>query len=245
MKPPALKRLLLPVIPLAGLTLFFASGANEVISWDFLGTHYAAIKSFAGDHIWLGYLVFFCSYVLAVAFSLPIASLFTLAGGAVLGWPAVILVVAAATTGAGLVFLAARNLFTDLLRQRVSAFFAKLEKGFSENAFFYLLALRLVPAAPFWAVNIVPALTRMPFRQFIGATCLGIIPGTAVYISVGRGFDHILAAGKTPDLGVLTSPAILLPLAGLGALSLLPILLRRWQAAKKAIAKKVNGKRTT
>ena len=234
MKPPAVKRLLLPAILLGGLTLFFASGANEIISWSFLGTHYNAIKTFASDHIWLGYLAFFCSYVLAVAFSLPIASLLTLAGGAVLGWPAVILVVAAATTGAGLVFLAARNLFIDLLRQRAGRFIAKLEKGFSENAFFYLLALRLVPAAPFWAVNIVPALTRMPFRQFIGATCLGIIPGTAVYISVGRGFDHILAAGKTPDLGVLTSQEILLPLAGLGALSLLPILVRRWPGGKKA-----------
>ena len=234
MKPPAVKRLLLPAILLGGLTLFFASGANEIISWGFLGTHYNAIKTFASDHIWLGYLAFFCSYVLAVAFSLPIASLLTLAGGAVLGWPAVILVVAAATTGAGLVFLAARNLFIDLLRQRAGRFIAKLEKGFSENAFFYLLALRLGPAAPFWAVNIVPALTRMPFRQFIGATCLGIIPGTAVYISVGRGFDHILAAGKTPDLGVLTSQEILLPLAGLGALSLLPILVRRWPGGKKA-----------
>ena len=100
MKPPTVKRLLLPAILLAGLTLFFASGANEIISWDFLGTHYAAIKTFAGNHIWLSYLVFFCSYVLAVAFSLPIASLLTLTGGAVLGWPAVILVVAAATTGA-------------------------------------------------------------------------------------------------------------------------------------------------
>ena len=77
----------------------------------------------------------------------------------------------------------------------------------------------------------------MPFRQFIGATCLGIIPGTAIYISVGRGFDHILAAGKTPDLGVLTSPEILLPLSGLGGLSLLPILVRRLQAAKKPVAK--------
>ena len=53
---------------------------------------------------------------------------------------------------------------------------------------------------------------------------------------MGRGFDHILAAGKTPDLGVLTSPKILLPLAGLSALSLLSILARRWQAAKRPAA---------
>jgi uncharacterized membrane protein YdjX (TVP38/TMEM64 family) len=135
MKPPALKRLLLPVILLAGLTLFFASGANEVISWDFLGKHYAAIKSFAGDHIWLGYLVFFCSYVLAVTFSLPIASLFTLAGGAVLGWPAMILVVAAATTGAGLVFLTARNLFTDLFANAPVRFLPSLRKAFQKMPF--------------------------------------------------------------------------------------------------------------
>ena len=237
MKLPAAKRLILLSILVGGLTVFFGSDANETISWSFLGTHYAFIKTFARDHTWLGYLAFFCGYVLAVACSLPIASLLTLAGGAVLGWPAVILVVTAATTGAGLVFLAARDLFTDLLRLSAGAFFAKLERGFSQNAFFYLLALRLFPAAPFWVVNIVPALIRMPFRQFIGATFLGIIPGTVVYILVGRGFDHILTSGKTPNLGVLTSPKILLPMAALGALSLLPILVRRWQAAKKPATK--------
>ena len=82
----------------------------------------------------------------------------------------------------------------------------------------------------------------MPFRQFICATCLGIIPWTAVYISVGRGFDHILTAGKTPDLGVLTSLEISLPFAGLGVLSLLPILVRRWQAVKKPMPKKPAAK---
>jgi uncharacterized membrane protein YdjX (TVP38/TMEM64 family) len=232
MRTSSTKRFLLPVILSAGLVGFFASGANQVISWQFLSQHYEAIKSLSIDHLWLGYLVYFCAYSLAVAFSLPIASLLTLAGGAIFGWPAVLLVVGAATTGAGLVFVAARTLLSDLLRRRAGAFFNKLEAGFSENAFFYLLALRLVPAAPFWVVNIVPALTRMPLPQFLIATFLGIIPGSAVYISVGRGFDHILAAGKTPDLSVLTSPQILLPLAGLGILSLLPIITRRWRAVQ-------------
>ena len=231
MRPSSAKRFLLPLILIAGLAGFFASGANQVISWQFLGQHYATIKSFSIDRLWLGYLIFFSAYSLAVAFSLPLASLFTLAGGAIFGWPAILLVVGAATTGAGLVFLAAQTLFSDLLRRRAEPFFNKLEAGFSENAFFYLLALRLVPAMPFWAVNIVPALTRMPLRQFLVATFLGIIPGTTVYISVGRGFDHILAAGKTPDLGILTSTQILLPLAGLGILSLLPIIIRHWRAA--------------
>ena len=77
-------------------------------------------------------------------------------------------------------------------------------------------------------VNIVPALTNMRLAPFLLATLIGITPGSAVFVSVGRGFDHILAAGQTPDVSVLTSPPILLPLAGLGVLALLPIAYRRF-----------------
>jgi len=230
---PLIKRLALPGVLLAGFGIFFTSGAHDLLSWQFLGQHYTAIKDFVANRQWISYLGFFCAYTMTVAFSLPIASLLTLVGGAVLGWPATILVVGAATTGAGLVFLAARNLFIDMLRHQAGPFLGKLEAGFSKNAFFYLLALRLIPAAPFWAVNIVPAITRMDSIQFLTATFLGIIPGTCVYIWVGRSFDHVLAAGKTPDLEVLTNSNILLPLAGLGMLALMPILVRRWQARSK------------
>ena len=230
---PSIRRLALSGVLLTGFGIFFASDAHNLFSWPFLAQHYTVIKDFVADQQWLSYLGFFCAYTLTVAFSLPIASLLTLAGGAVFGWPAAILVVGAATTGAGIVFLATQNLFKDILRRRAGLFLGKLEQGFSQNAFFYLLALRLVPAAPFWAVNIVPALTHMNLAQFLAATFLGIIPGTCVFIWVGCGFDHVLAAGKTPDLEVLTNPNILLPLFGLGTLALTPILVRRWQASSQ------------
>ena len=91
-----------------------------------------------------------------------------------------------------------------------------------------------MPAAPFWVVNIVPALSRMSLGSFILATFIGIAPGTTVAVSVGRGFDHILGAGKVPDLQVLGSPAVLGPLAALGLLALLPVAWRRiWVALRK------------
>ena len=223
MPPPRKKELILPGILLAGFITFFASGAHEFFSWQFLGQHYNAIKDFVGDKQGLSYLVFFCTYLAAVAFSLPIASLLTLTGGAILGWPAAALAVLAATAGAGLVFFAARNLFSEIFQRRAGSFLGKLENGFSQNAFFYLLALRLVPTAPFWVLNIVPALTRMNIVQFLAATFIGIIPGSCVYVWVGRGFGQVLAAGETPDRGILTSPTVLLPLVLLGALSLIPV----------------------
>ena len=110
---------------------------------------------------------------------------------------------------------------------------ARLEAGFNDNAFSYLLALRLIPVAPFWVVNIIPGLTRMKLSAFLLATFIGIMPGTMVFVAVGRGFDTILASGQTPDLSVLSSPSILIALGGLGALSLMPVIYKRATSQRK------------
>lgn len=217
----------LPAILLCGLAGFFTTGLHQLISWETVARHYAEISHFIEQNRTASYLGFVLFYTAVVAFSLPIASLLTLAAGALLGWPAIGLIVVAATAGASLLFIAARGLFRDVLRARAGPFFAKLEAGFTKNAFGYLLFLRLMPAAPFWAVNILPAFSGMRLAPFIGATAIGIIPGTSVYVAVGRGFDHLLAQGKTPNLAVLNTPHIWLPLAGLALLALLPTVYRQ------------------
>ena len=233
MRSPRLKHLILPGILLAGFGTFFFSGAHDFFNWQLLSQHYNATKAFAENQQWQSYLGFLCAYMVAVTFSLPIASLLTLAGGAILGWPAAPLVVLAATAGAGLVFLAARNLFTNLLPRWAGPFIGKLEDGFSQNAFFYLLALRLIPTTPFWVLNIVPAVTRMSINKFLVATFIGIIPGCCVYVWVGRSFDEVLAAGQTPDLMVLANPNLLLPLTALGVFALIPVFIKFRQTSIK------------
>ena len=223
----------LPAILLCGLAGFFATGLHQLISWETVARHYAEISHFIEQNRTASYLGFVLFYTAVVAFSLPIASLLTLAAGALLGWPSIGLIVVAATAGASLLFIAARGLFRDVLRARAGSFFAKLEAGFTKNAFSYLLFLRLMPVAPFWAVNILPAFSGMRLAQFIGATAIGIIPGTSVYVAVGRGFDHLLARGETPNLAVLNTPHIWLPLAGLALLALLPTLYRQINPTSK------------
>ena len=214
----------LPAILICGLVGFFATGFYKLISWETVARHYAEISQFIEQNCAASYFGFVLFYTAVVAFSLPISSLLTLAAGALLGWPSIGLIVVAATAGASLLFIAARGLFRDVLRARAGPFFAKLEAGFAKNAFSYLLFLRLMPVAPFWAVNILPAFSGMRLAQFIGATAIGIIPGTSVYVAVGRGFDHLLARGETPNLAVLNTPHIWLPLTGLALLALLPTL---------------------
>jgi uncharacterized membrane protein YdjX (TVP38/TMEM64 family) len=230
---PLLKRLWLPVILTIGLGLFLALGGHRILSWESIALHYGALTSATEANLPLAALTFFGVYVIAVAFSLPIALPLTLTGGALFGWLAAGLVMGGATAGAAVVFIAARTVFADLARKRAGPFLARLEDGFSRNAFSYLLALRLIPAAPFWVVNIVPALTRMTLASFVLATFIGIAPGTIVFVAVGRGFDHILGAGRVPDLAVLGSPKILGPLAALGLLALLPVAWQRIRSTRR------------
>ena len=223
----------LPVILICGLAGFFATGLHQLVSWETVARHYAEISHFIEQNRTVSYFGFTLFYIAVVAFSLPIASSLTLAAGALIGWPSIGLIVVAATAGASLLFMASRSLLRDFLRARAGPFFANLEDGFAKNAFGYLLFLRLIPAAPFWAVNILTAFSSIRLTQFIGATAIGIIPGTSVYVAFGRSFGHLLSRGETPDLAALNTPHIWLPLAGLALLALLPIAYRQINPTRK------------
>jgi len=84
---------------------------------------------------------------------------------------------------------------------------------------------------PFWLLNLAPALLGMRLAPYAAATFLGIAPGAAVFASVGAGLGGVLAADSPPDFGVLRSPAVALPLAGLVLLSLLPV---AWRHIRRA-----------
>jgi uncharacterized membrane protein YdjX (TVP38/TMEM64 family) len=226
------KRLWLPALLVSGLGLFLAFGGRHILSWQTIALHYGTLTTATETNLVFAATTFLGIYIIAVAFSLPVALPLTLTGGALFGWGAIGLVMVGATIGATVVFIAARTAFADLARERAGPFLSRLEDGFSRNAFSYLLALRLIPAAPFWVVNIVPALTRMSPGSFVLATFIGIAPGTTVFVSVGRGFDHILGSGSVPDLQALSSPAILGPLVALGLLALLPVAWRRVRARR-------------
>ena len=102
------------------------------------------------------------------------------------------------------------------------------------DGFSYLLAMRLIPAFPFWLVNLAAAIGGMRLLPYATATLIGIIPATLVFASLGEGWATVLAQGRRPDLMVAFSPPVLLPLLALAALSLLPVAWRRWKAAAMA-----------
>jgi len=232
---PMMRRLLPVVILLLGLALFLLFGLEQYFSFEMLSRHHAELAAWVAAHVAQAALIYVLFYALAVAFSLPIAVVITPAGGFLFGvWLGALLSVIGATLGSVALFLAARTAFHDLFRARAGATLARLEDGFRRDSFNYLLFLRLVPVFPFWLVNIVPALLGMRLGPYTLATLIGIVPGALIYAGVGASFGTLIERGERPDFGVIFEWHILLPLLGLAALSLLPVLYTRLRGGKAA-----------
>lgn len=223
-KPKGLKRYIPVAVIFLAFTVFFVGGFQDLLSFDAVAANRAQFVAWAADNQILAVAAFMALYVVVVGLSLPGGTVLTLAGGFVFGgWMAGTYVVIAATLGSIVIFLGARYAFADLCHARAGSSLAKMEHGFRDNAFSYLLFLRLVPVFPFWLVNLVPALLDVRLATYAVATLLGIIPGTFVYAHVGAGMGSVLDAGGTPDLGVIFQPQVLAPVLALALLSLVPV----------------------
>ena len=228
MTPLMLRRLLPVAILLGGLAVFLLLGLERYFSYDLLYRHQATLTKWVAKHAFISAAAFVLAYAIVVAFSLPVAMVVTPVAGFLFGtWMGAGLSVIGATLGSIAVFLAARTAFRDLFRARAGAALARLEAGFQRDDFSYLLFLRLVPIFPFWLINIVPALLGMRLGRYVLATMIGIVPAAIVYASVGAGLGAMIERGEPPNLGIIFEWRILLPLLGLAALSLLPVVYAR------------------
>ena len=200
------------------IAAFFAFGGQHYLSLETIKANRDALLSFADRHFVAAAAIAFIAYAGAVALSLPGALVLSLATGFIFGrWIGTVLVVIAATVGATLIFLAARYLFADAARRRMGAVGERINAGFTENAFSYLLFLRLVPLFPFFLVNLAPAFTAIPLRTYVLATLIGIIPGAFVYVNLGQ------TLGRIDSLHGLVSTETFLAFGLLGLLALLPV----------------------
>ena len=217
---------LLPLLLLAtGVILAWLAGAGGALNLTALAEQRAALGLAVLRQPVLAPAGFVAVYVAVVTLSLPGATFMTLVGGLLFGTVlGSLLAVLGGVTGACLLFLAVRTSlaapFAHLLERRGGARLRRFVAAMRRDGFLYLLALRLLLVVPFWLVNLAGALAGVRLVPFFAATALGIVPGTAVFASLGAGLGHTLDAGGDLDLTILLSAPIMLPLCTLAALSL-------------------------
>lgn len=198
------------------VTAFFYFDLNGYLSFEYLKSQRVLLTQNVNENVWLAIAVFFIVYVLAAALSLPGAGILTIAGGAIFGLMTGTIVVSfASSLGAYFAFLSARLLFRDTVKQKFGDRLTSLESGIQKDGAFYLLSLRLVPAVPFFVVNLLMGLTSIKGRTYYAVSQLGMLPGTIAYVYVGTQIASIASPGDIISPGILAAFAVLgiLPIA--------------------------------
>ena len=216
-------KILVALLFAAAIGAFFFFNLKTYLSLDPLKANRDNLLVFTQNHYVQAAALFILVYILQTSFSLPGATIMTLAGGFLFGslWGPLYVNIGA-TTGATLAFLAARYLFHQWAERKFGDRLSPIQEGIAKNAFSYLLTLRLIPFFPFFLVNLLSGLTRVKVSTYVVATAVGIIPGSVVYTFAGRQLGTINA------LSELVSPRLLLAFSLQGLLMLIPVIYRKF-----------------
>ena len=188
------------------VALFFYFDLGQYLTLEFIKSQQTQINEFYLEHKWLSLIGFFLLYVLVTGASLPGAAVLTLAGGAVFGLlTGLILVSFASSLGATLAFLVSRYLFRDTVQGRFGGSLKSINEGVEREGAAFLFAMRLVPAFPFFVINLVMGLTRLRLWTFYWVSQVGMFAGTVVYVNAGTQLAQIESAGDIISAEILIS----------------------------------------
>jgi len=185
-----MKKLLILLLVILAIGGFYSFGGQQYLSPTFYQAQFESSPLLTGG-------LFFVVYVLVTALSLPGAAVMTLIGGAVFGlsW-GLLLISFASSIGATLAFTLSRLLFKDWVQSKFQSQLKTINQGVERDGAFYLFTLRLIPAVPFFVINLVMGLTPMKTWRYYWVSQLGMLPGTAVYVNAGA------ELGKLNELSV-------------------------------------------
>jgi pyruvate/2-oxoglutarate dehydrogenase complex dihydrolipoamide dehydrogenase (E3) component/uncharacterized membrane protein YdjX (TVP38/TMEM64 family) len=192
------------------IAAYFAFDLGQYLTLEGIKTGVAQWEAFYAANPVAVLAGFFAIYVGVTAASLPGAALMTLAAGALFGVvTGTVLVSFASTLGATLAFLSSRYVLRDSIEARFGERLKAINAGVERDGAFYLFTLRMIPAFPFFVVNLVMGLTRIRVWTYVWVSQLGMLLGTIVYVNAGTQLARIDSLKGIASPGVLGSFVLL------------------------------------
>ena len=216
------KHIILLVLLIMVIVALRNSPAGKILTFENLKQHRESLVTLVQSHYGLSVALFIAVYISATALSIPGAVVLTIAGGFLFGTiVSTIYIDIGATTGATLAFLSARYLLGNRIQERYKGQLNKFNDEFEKNGTHYLLTLRFIPVFPFFLINFLSGLTKIPIRTFIWTTALGIIPGTMIFAFAGRQIGTINSVSEILSMKVLAAFVVL------ALFTLVPVIIKR------------------
>jgi uncharacterized membrane protein YdjX (TVP38/TMEM64 family) len=216
------KQIILLAILVAVILFVRLSGASGYLTLENLKKNKELLQHFIEARYFFAVVTYIVVYILTVTFSIPGATVLTLAGGFLFGLlPAIIYANVGATIGAALGFLFARYILGNSIQEKYAPQLERFNRELDENGHLYLLTLRLIPAFPFFLINLLAGLTRVSLKTFFWTTLIGILPGDVVYCFAGNQLNSIESVED------IFSANIIAAFLALALFSLLPVIFKK------------------
>ncbi|TAK74796.1 MAG: hypothetical protein EPO11_06400 [Gammaproteobacteria bacterium] len=204
--------------------LFFYFHLYDYLSLSTIRKYHAAAEQWTMMHYKSAVGLYLLIFTLLIACGIPCATLLSLLGGFLFGNIAIIYATLGTTLGGLTLFLAVRTALGARIAASSVEWIKSAEQGFQQNAFSYILMLRLVPVFPCWISNVSAGMLNVPIGTFICATALGVFPATLIFTMMGRNLDKLLLAEHPFSLNTLLTPSMIFSLCGLAILGLFPVI---------------------
>jgi len=205
------QKILIGVVLLSAVVAFKVFDLGQYLTLAYIKASQEKFALLYAEHPLMVVLGYGAIYILATSLSLPGAAVLTLAGGALLGlWTGVITVSFASSIGATLACVVSRFILRDWVQSKFGDRLKPVNDGIEKEGAFYLFTLRLIPIFPFWLINLLMGLTKMPLRRFYWVSQVGMLPATIVYVNAGK------ELAKIESLSGILSPGLIISFAALG-----------------------------
>lgn len=179
-------KLVVVFIFLIAVIVFFAAGGQRYFSFENLKVQQAALEGWRETHPRGAALGFFALYIAFTSLSLPAATILTVLAGAIFGLGlGTLLVSFASAIGATIAMLAARFVLRDWVQARYARRLDTLNRGVEREGAFYLFTLRLIPAVPYFLINLAMGLTPIRTWTFYWVSQVAMFPATLLYVNAG------------------------------------------------------------
>lgn len=218
------KKLVVLVIIATLLVLWFALDLGQFLTLDNVKAQQQTLLTLIEQHFVLASALYFFGYVLVTALSVPGAAIATLLGAALFGfWWSLLLVSFASSIGATLAFLVSRFLLRDTVQNKFASKLKQINQGIEKEGALYLFTLRLIPAFPFFMINLLMGLTPIKTRTFYLVSQVGMLPGTMVFLNAGTQLSQLESLTGILSPGIIFSFVLigLFPLIAKGAMAML------------------------
>ncbi|WP_460240912.1 FAD-dependent oxidoreductase [Aurantivibrio infirmus] len=205
-----MKKLLILLVFIVGIAMFFVLGFDDYFTFDNLKASQEKFSDLFEQSPWLIASTFFIVYVLMAAFSIPAASLLTLAAGALFGLVlGTVLVSFASSIGSTCAFLVSRYVLGNSMQEKYGNRLKAINEGIEREGAFYLFTLRLVPIFPFFVINILMGLTKIKATTFYWVSQLGMFAATVVYVNAGTQLGQLESVGDILSFNLIASFVLL------------------------------------